>query len=152
MYFIHYSPHHVSKQGIRNIEKEILFALAWRCNGEWYCIRDFGYPRRAMWLATLTHGMYDGYVTQKMVGNWPEWLLYSVKNTEFLCFEVLNMRIIESEFIIIIFLHGLGRLTCSGIDALPSFPGASTVSSSSRFVVEGVFRGSGIVHSFKVVD
>ena len=25
--------------------------------------------------------------------------------------------------IIIIFLHGLGRLTCSGIDALPSFPG-----------------------------
>jgi hypothetical protein len=24
--------------------------------------------------------------------------------------------------IIIIFLHGLGRLTCSGIDALPSFP------------------------------
>ena len=30
--------------------------------------------------------------------------------------------------IIIIFLHGLGRLTCSGIDALPYFPGASTVS------------------------
>jgi len=26
---------------------------------------------------------------------------------------------------IIIFLHGLSRLTCSGIDALPSFPGAS---------------------------
>jgi len=25
--------------------------------------------------------------------------------------------------IIIIFFHGLGRLTCSGIDALPSFPG-----------------------------
>ena len=40
----------------------------------------------------------------------------------------------------------------SGIDALPSFPGASTVSSSSRFVVEGVFRQSGVVHSFKVVD
>ena len=54
--------------------------------------------------------------------------------------------------IIIIFLHGLGRLTCSGIDALPSFPGASTISSTSRFVVEGVFRGSGVVHSFKVVD
>ena len=54
--------------------------------------------------------------------------------------------------IIIIFLHVLGRLTCSGIDALPSFPGASTVSSSSRFVVEGVFRESGVVHSFKVVD
>jgi hypothetical protein len=26
-------------------------------------------------------------------------------------------------YIIIIFLHGLGRLTCFGIDALPSFPG-----------------------------
>jgi len=62
----------------------------------------------------------------------------------------------ESQFIIIIiiiiFLHGLARLTCSGIDALPSFPGASTVSSSSRFVIEGVFRYSGVVHSFKVVD
>ena len=55
-------------------------------------------------------------------------------------------------YVIIIFLHGLGRLTCSGIDALPSFPGASTVPSSSRFVVEGVFRESGVVHSFKVVD
>ena len=47
---------------------------------------------------------------------------------------------------------GLGLLTCSGIDALPSFPGASTVSSSSRFVFEGVFRESGVVHSFKVID
>ena len=46
----------------------------------------------------------------------------------------------------------IGRLTCSGIDALPSFPGASTVSSSSRFVVEAVFRESGVVHSFEVVD
>ena len=54
--------------------------------------------------------------------------------------------------IIIIFLLGLGRLTCSGIDALPSFPGASTISSSSRFAVEGVFRQSGAVHPFKVVD
>jgi len=54
--------------------------------------------------------------------------------------------------IIIIFLHGLGRLICSGIDALPSFPGASTISSSSRFVVEGVFRESGVVRSFKVFD
>ena len=51
--------------------------------------------------------------------------------------------------IIIIFLHGLGRLTCSGIDALPSFPGASAISSS---LVEGVFRESGVVHSFKMVD
>ena len=54
--------------------------------------------------------------------------------------------------IIIIFLHGLGRLTCSGIDALPSFPGASTIFSSSRIVVEGVFRESGVVHSLKVAD
>ena len=60
----------------------------------------------------------------------------------------------QTEFIIniTIFLHGLGRLTCSGIDALPSFPGSSTISSSSRFVVEGVFRQSGVVRSFKVVD
>ena len=54
--------------------------------------------------------------------------------------------------IIIIFLHELGLLNCSGIDALPSFPGASTISSSSRFVVEGVFRESGVVRSFKMVD
>jgi hypothetical protein len=53
---------------------------------------------------------------------------------------------------IIIFLHGLGRLTCFGVDALPSSPRASTVSSSSRLVVDGVFRKSGVVHSFKMVD
>ena len=46
-------------------------------------------------------------------------------------------RLILEIIIIIIFLHVLGRLTCSGFDALPSFPGASTISSSSRFVVEG---------------
>jgi len=54
--------------------------------------------------------------------------------------------------VIIIFRHGLGRLNSSGVDALPSFPGASTISSSSRFVVEGVFRESGVVQSFKMVD
>jgi len=54
--------------------------------------------------------------------------------------------------IITIFLNRLGRLTCSGIDALPSFPGALAISSSSGFVIEGVFRESGVVHSFKVVD
>jgi hypothetical protein len=54
--------------------------------------------------------------------------------------------------IVIVIIHGLGRLTCSGIDALPSFPKASTISSSSWFVVEGVFRKSGVVHSFKTVD
>jgi hypothetical protein len=54
--------------------------------------------------------------------------------------------------IIIIFLYGLSRLTSSGIDALPSFPGASTISSSSSgFVHEGLFQESGVVHSFKMV-
>jgi len=48
--------------------------------------------------------------------------------------------------------HGLGRLPCSVIDALPLFSRASTISSSSRFVIEGVFRKSGVVHSFKMVD
>ena len=52
--------------------------------------------------------------------------------------------------IIITFLHGLSRLTFSGIDALPSFPGASTISSSSRFVVEGVFRESGFYLNWKL--
>jgi len=66
---------------------------------------------------------------------------------------VLRCRLHGCKYnIIIIILHGLGRLTCSGIDALPSFSGASTISSSTRFVVEGVFRESGVVHSFKVVD
>ena len=54
--------------------------------------------------------------------------------------------------IIIIFLHGLSRLNCSSIDALPSFPRASTISSSSRFVVEGVFRKFCVVRSFEMVD
>jgi hypothetical protein len=53
--------------------------------------------------------------------------------------------------IIIIFLHGLGRLTSSGIDALPSFPGASTISSYSWLVDEGVCWESGVIHSFKMV-
>ena len=43
-------------------------------------------------------------------------------------------------------------MTCSGIDALPSFPAASAIPSSPGFVGEGVFRQSGVVHSFKVVD
>jgi len=65
----------------------------------------------------------------------------------------MNAQVIAFIIIIIIIpLHGLVRLTCSIIDALPSFPGASTVSSSSRFVVEGVFRESGVIHSFEVVD
>jgi len=54
--------------------------------------------------------------------------------------------------IIIIFLHRLGRLTCSGIHALPSFPRSSTIPSSSGFVGEGVFRESGVVQFFEVAD
>jgi len=54
--------------------------------------------------------------------------------------------------IIIILLHGLGRLTCSGIDALPSFAGASAIPSSPGFVGDGVFREFGVVRSFEVVD
>ena len=53
---------------------------------------------------------------------------------------------------LLLLLHGFDRLTCSGTDALPSFPGASTISSSSGFVVEGVFRESVVIHSLKVVD
>jgi hypothetical protein len=52
---------------------------------------------------------------------------------------------------IIFFLHGLGRLTCFGIDALPSFPGASKISSPSRFVVEGAFCKFGVVRSLEMV-
>jgi hypothetical protein len=53
---------------------------------------------------------------------------------------------------IIISFRGLGHLTCSSIDVLPLFPGTSTISSSSRFVVEGMFWESGAVHSFKTFD
>jgi hypothetical protein len=55
----------------------------------------------------------------------------------------------RSNFIIVIFfffllcllllLHGLGHLTCSSINMLPSHPGVSKISSSSRLVIEGTF-------------
>ena len=73
-------------------------------------------------------------------------LVYQLMNVVLDCSSVLFINFF------IIFLHGLGRLTCSGIDALPSFPGTSTIISSSRFVVEGVFRKSGVVQSFEIVD
>jgi len=53
--------------------------------------------------------------------------------------------------IIIIFLHGLGRFTYSGIDVLPSFPGTSTISSSSGFEAEGVFQESVVIYSLNFV-
>jgi hypothetical protein len=46
------------------------------------------------------------------------------------------------------FFHGLGP----GIDMLPPHPRASTISSSSRLVIEGMFRKSDVVHSSEVVD
>ena len=59
---------------------------------------------------------------------------------------------IVGNVIIIIFLYGLGRLTCSSIDGLPLFNGASAIPSFLGYVGEGVFRESGVVHSFEVVD
>jgi len=43
----------------------------------------------------------------------------------------------------VIFLHGLGRLTCYGIHQLPSFPRASTISSSSSRFVQGGTKKTG---------
>ena len=62
-----------------------------------------------------------------------------------LCFRSIFMQVV---IIIIIIFHGLGLLTCSGIDALPSFLRVSTISSSSRFIFESKFQESGVVHSF----
>ena len=74
-------------------------------------------------------------------------LMVDSPNTNLISSILLNIIII-----IIIFLHGLGHLTCSGIDALPSFPGASTIPSSSEFVGEDMFWEFGVVHAFEVVD
>ena len=73
------------------------------------------------------------------------------KQCIFRCSKVVFHRL-TFFIIIVIFLRGLGRLNCSGIDAFPSFPRACTISSSSRLVFKGVFRESGVVHSFKMVD
>ena len=43
--------------------------------------------------------------------------------------------------VIMNFLHGLGRLSCSGIGRLPSFSRVSTISSSSRFCSWGRVSG-----------
>jgi hypothetical protein len=64
----------------------------------------------------------------------------------------MGLKSIIIIIIIIIILHGLGRLNFSGIDSLPSFPGASTISSSWRLVVEVVFRESSVIHSFRIVN
>ena len=58
---------------------------------------------------------------------------------------IIIIIIIIIFFFFFFFFHGLGRLTCSGIEALPSFPGASAIPSSPGFVGEGVFRESGVV-------
>jgi hypothetical protein len=58
----------------------------------------------------------------------------------------------EQYIIVTIFLHGLASLTCFGINALPSFSGASTISFSWRLVVVDVFRESSVIQSFKMVN
>ena len=45
--------------------------------------------------------------------------------------------------IIIFLLHGLDRLTCSGIDALPSFPGASTIRGCASLLMSTLFSLEG---------
>jgi hypothetical protein len=65
------------------------------------------------------------------------WRSISVR-LEFCTVETRFPRKVIIIIIIIFFLYGLGRLTYSGIDAVPSFHGASSVSSPSRFVVEGL--------------
>jgi hypothetical protein len=57
--------------------------------------------------------------------------VYVFKQQFYFIFIIIIIIII----IIVIFVRGLGLLNCSGIDALPSFPGASTLSSSSSFVL-----------------
>jgi len=79
-------------------------------------------------------------------------MLFSQRHRPTHSYKITGTNTRNIVIIIIIFLHGLGRLNCSDIDSLPSFPGASTISSSSGFVVEGVFRESVVIHSFKVVD
>ena len=66
------------------------------------------------------------WINAVLTGSWPD-----VSRRDF---GVAQFRVILLIIIIIItffffFLHRLGRLTCSGIDALPSFPRASTISS-----------------------
>jgi hypothetical protein len=71
------------------------------------------------------------------------------------CLDSENRHSFENQLIwceVWISFHGLGRMACSGIDALPSFPGASTISSPSGLVVEGVFRKFGVVNAFEMVD
>ena len=88
----------------------------------------------ALTFLTIQNGLYTTYITKSP-------LMYV--HELFFSFFII---------IIFIFLHGLGRLSCSGIDALPYFPGASTISSPPRFVVEGLFRKSVVVHFFEMAD
>ena len=104
----------------------------------------------------ITSVKHEAVVTRRSAAIWYIKICKSKQLTPKYIHNKVNGNNIQSVIIIIIiiiiFLHVLGRLTCSGIDALSSFLGASTISSSSRFVVEGVFRQSGVVRSFKVVD
>jgi hypothetical protein len=91
-------------------------------------------------LFCVYHALSKGLLDSSTVGSFVRFLLH------------LRNWIYRLSFIIVISLHGLGLLTCSGIEASPCFPGASTIPSSSRFVVEGVFHEPDVVHSLKMVD
>ena len=65
---------------------------------------------------------------------------------------IIIIIIIIIDIFFFFFFHGLGLFTCSGIDPLPSFLWSSRTSSSLRIIFEGVFRQSGVAHSFKMVD
>ena len=65
---------------------------------------------------------------------------------------IIIIIIIFFFFFFFFFYHVLVLLPCSGIDALPSFLRASTISPSPRFIFEDVFQQSDVVHSFKMVD
>ena len=54
--------------------------------------------------------------------------------------------------IIINFLHGLGLLIVTALTRCHRFLGRPRSLLPLDFVVEGVFRESGVVHSFKMVD
>jgi len=103
-----------------------------------------------VWLYNIfPHYIINGKIFRKTLLNTKRVFSFSL---QLLSETFLILRRNERDIIIIISLHGLGRLTCSDIDALRSFPGASTISSSSGFVVEGVFRQSAVTRSLMVAD
>ena len=111
------------------------------------------YPKKGSWYSFLlllyqfneSEDMH--YITRDKNFSSFSHLMWDVQNFVTVWSHSLNVIIN-----IIIFLHGLGLLIYSDFEPLSSCTGVSTISSSSSFVVEGVYRESGVVHSFKVVD